>query len=230
MALENTQYGHERIGEMLKNCRSIFFIGIGGISMSSLAQISRSLGYTVGGSDRSENLQTAQLKEMGIPVFGSHNAENIACYDAVVYTVAIGADNPEYLAAQAAGKPLLSRADYLGYLMVSYRHRIGVAGMHGKSSCTAMCAQIFLSVTDATVLCGAELPLLGDSTCCIGNEQEHFVFEACEYMNSFLHFNPTLAVILNMGMDHPDYFKSLEQVRESFLAYARRTGEEGTVL
>ena len=230
MALENTHYGHLRIGEMLKDCHSIFFIGIGGISMSALAQISLSLGYTVGGSDRSENVQTAQLREMGIPVFPSHDAANIADYDAVVYTVAIGADNPEYLAAQAAEKPLLSRADYLGYLMVSYRHRIGIAGMHGKSSCTAMCAQIFLRATDATVLCGAELPLLGNSTCCIGREQEHFVFEACEYMDSFLDFNPTLAVILNMGMDHPDYFKNMEQVRASFLNYANRTGKNGTVL
>ena len=230
MALENTHYGHARIDEMLKDCRSIFFIGIGGISMSALAQISLSLGYEVGGSDRSENAQTVHLREAGVPVFPSHNAENIAHYDAVVYTVAIGADNPEYLAAKAAGKPLLSRADYLGYLMVSYRHRIGVAGMHGKSSCTAMCAQIFLSATDATVLCGAELPLLKGSTCCIGSEQEHFVFEACEYMDSFLDFNPTLAVVLNVGMDHPDYFQNLEQIRASFLAYARRTGKGGTVL
>lgn len=230
MALENTHYGHARIGEMLKDCHSIFFIGIGGISMSALAQISLSLGYSVGGSDRSENAQTAQLRGMGIPVFASHDAANIAHYDAVVYTVAIGADNPEYLAAQAAGKPLLSRADYLGYLMVSYRHRIGIAGMHGKSSCTAMCAQIFLQATNATVLCGAELPLLGNSTCCIGSEQEHFVFEACEYMDSFLDFNPTLAVVLNVGMDHPDYFQSMEQIHASFLNYARRTGKEGTVL
>ena len=230
MALENTHYGYARIGEMLKNCNSIFFVGIGGISMSALAQISLSLGYAVGGSDRFENAQTTHLREIGIPVFNSHDAANIARYDAVVYTVAIGADNPEYIAAKTAGKPLLSRADYLGYLMVAYRHRIGVAGMHGKSSCTAMCAQIFLSCTDATVLCGAELPLLGGSTCCIGKEQEHFVFEACEYMDSFLDFNPTLAVVLNVGMDHPDYFQNLEQIRASFLAYARRTGKNGTVL
>ena len=230
MALENTHYGYARIEEMLADCHSIFFIGIGGISMSALAQISLSLGYTVGGSDRCENAQTAHLREMGIPVFASHDAANIARYDAVIYTVAIGADNPEYLAAQAAGKPLLSRADYLGYLMVSYRHRIGVAGMHGKSTCTAMCAQIFLGATDATVLCGAELPLLAGSTCCIGRQQEHFVFEACEYMDSFLDFNPTLAVVLNVGMDHPDYFQSLEQIRASFLNYARRTGEGGTAL
>ena len=230
MALENTHYGHARIGKMLEDCHSIFFIGIGGISMSALAQISRTLGYAVGGSDRSENAQTAHLRKMGIPVFSSHEAANIENYDAVIYTVAIGADNPEYLAAQEAGKPLLSRADYLGYLMVSYRHRVGIAGMHGKSSCTAMCAQIFLRATDATVLCGAELPLLKNSTCCIGKEQEHFVFEACEYMDSFLDFNPTLAVVLNVGMDHPDYFKDLKQIRTSFLNYARRTGKDGTVL
>ena len=230
MALENTHYGHARIAEMLKDCHSIFFIGIGGISMSALAQISRSLGYTVGGSDRSQNAQTAHLCEMGIPVFASHDAANISQYDAVVYTVAIGSDNPEYLAAQAAGKPLLSRADYLGYLMVSYRHRVGIAGMHGKSTCTAMCAQIFLSAADPTVLCGAELPALQGSTCCIGEAQEHFVFEACEYMDSFLDFNPTLAVVLNVGMDHPDYFQSMEQIHASFLNYARRTGKRGTVL
>lgn len=230
MALENTHYGHARISEMLKDCHSIFFIGIGGISMSALAQLSLSLGYTVGGSDRCENAQTEQLKQMGVPVFPSHNAANTANYDAVVYTVAIGSDNPEYLAAQAAGKPLLSRADYLGYLMVSYRHRIGIAGMHGKSTCTAMCAQIFLSATDPTVLCGAELPALQGSTCCIGEEREHFVFEACEYMDSFLDFNPTLAVVLNAGMDHPDYFQSMEQIRASFLSYARRTLGGGTAL
>lgn len=230
MALENTHYGYRRIGEMLASCHSIFFIGIGGISMSALAQLSASLGYIVGGSDRSENEQTASLRAVGIPVYAGHNAANISRYDAVVYTVAIGADNPEYLAAREAGKPLLSRADYLGYLMVAYRERIGVSGMHGKSTCTAMCAQIFLEATDPTVMCGAELPALQNSTCRIGRAREHFVFEACEYMDSFLDFNPTLAIVLNVGMDHVDYFKSIEQIRTSFLRFAERTGKEGTVL
>lgn len=230
MALENTHYGYRRIGELLASCRSIFFIGIGGISMSALAQLSASLGYTVGGSDRSENEQTAALRALNIPVYAGHDAANISRYDAVVYTVAIGADNPEYCAAKAAGKPLLSRSDYLGYLMVAYRERIGIAGMHGKSTCTAMCAQIFLAAADPTVMCGAELPALHNSTCRIGREREHFVFEACEYMDSFLDFNPTLAVVLNVGMDHVDYFKSLEQIHASFLHFAERTGKDGTVL
>ncbi len=230
MALENTHYGHQRISQMLSGCRSVFFIGIGGISMSSLAQLSKNLGFLVGGSDRSENPQVKALRALNIPVFSVHDARNVADYDAVVYTVAIGADNPEYLAAAESGKPLLSRSDYLGYLMISYLNRIGVAGMHGKSTCTAMCAQIFLEAADPTVLCGAELPILGGDTCRISRAREHFVFEACEYMDSFLDFNPTLAVILNIGMDHVDYFKSIEQIRTSFLRFAERTGKGGCVL
>ena len=215
MALENTHYGFVRIAEMLKDCKSIFFIGIGGISMSALAQISRTSGYLVGGSDRSENAQTLSLKRQGIPVFQGHDASNIQGYDAVIYTVAIGAENPEFLAAKAAGIPVLSRADYLGYLMVAYRTRIGVSGMHGKSTCTAMCAQILLEAADPTVLCGAELQALQNSTCRIGSAREHFLFEACEYMDSFLDFNPTLAIILNVDLDHVDYFHSIEEVRRS---------------
>ncbi len=230
MSLENTHYGYERIEAMLKYCHSIFFIGIGGISMSALAQMSAALGYIVGGSDRTENPQTAQLREKGIPVFAAHDAANVARYDAVVYTVAISPDNPEYAEAKRTGKPLLSRSDYLGYLMQAYRYRIGISGMHGKSTCTAMCAQIFLAATDPTVLCGAELPALQGSTCRIGRKTDYFVFEACEYMDSFLDFYPTLAVILNVGMDHPDYFKSMDHIRSSFLQYANRTGEGGTVL
>ncbi len=230
MSLENTHYGYLKIAEMLKNCRSLFFIGIGGISMSALAEISVAAGYLVGGSDHSENAQTLALKKKGVPVFSKHDEANISYYDAVIYTVAIGADNPEYLAAKKAGKPLISRADYLGYLMVSYRHRIGVAGMHGKSTSTAMCAQIFLEGADPTVLCGAELAALQNSTCCIGGEREHFVFEACEYMDSFLDFNPNLAVILNIGLDHVDYFHGMDQIRDSFLRFAERTGEDGMVL
>ena len=191
MALENTHYGYKRIKTMLADCRSIFFIGIGGISMSSLAQISRACGYRVGGSDRAESAQTRHLIRDGIPVFPSHNAANIEGYDAVVYTVAISAENPEFLAAKQKGLPVISRADYLGYLMMSYHRRIGVSGMHGKSTCTAMCAQIFMEAADPTVLCGAELQALQNATCRIGQRKEHFIFEACEYMDSFLDFSPT---------------------------------------
>ena len=227
MALENTHYGYREITKMLDGCHSIFFIGIGGISMSALAQISKRLGYVVGGSDQGSSPQISVLCEEGIPVYERHDAANISRYDAVVYTVAISADNPEYIAAVRSGRPVISRADYLGYLMMSYRNRVGIAGMHGKSTCTAMCARIFLEAVDTTVLCGAELPFLDNSTCRIGKTQEHFVFEACEYMDSFLDFNPTLAVALNIAMDHVDYFQSLAQVRDDPECHAAFAAFEG---
>ena len=230
MSLANTHYGAAAIGNMLAGCGSIFFIGIGGISMSSLAQLSAHAGYRVGGSDRTRSALTEELAREGLCVFYGHDGKHVADYDAVVYTVAIGEDNPEYLAARVAGKPLLSRADYLGYLMMRFSTRVGIAGMHGKSTCTSMCARIFTEAGDPTVLCGAEFAEAGHSSCRIGKEGDPFVFEACEYMDSFLDFNPTLAVVLNIGMDHVDYFHSMEQIRDSFLRFAQRTGAGGRVL
>ena len=184
----------------------------------------------MGGSDRTPGNITRALEQEGIAVCYGHEGAHVIPYDAVVYTVAIDPANPEYLAAKKAGKPLISRSDYLGYLMSRFETRVGISGMHGKSTCTAMCANILLGNGDPTILCGAELPSLGNLPCRIGQERKHFLFEACEYMDSFLDFYPTLAVILNIGMDHVDYFHSMEQIRASFLAYARRTGPGGTVL
>ncbi|MBQ9086358.1 MAG: UDP-N-acetylmuramate--L-alanine ligase [Clostridia bacterium] len=229
MSIENTHYGTERIGMMLESCRHIYFIGIGGINMSSLALITQKRGYRVSGSDRASTALTERLEAAGISVFYRHDACQVEDADAVVYTVAISSDNPEYLRAQERGIPCLSRADYLGYLMTGYRRRIGIAGMHGKSSCTSMCAQVMLEAgREPTVLSGAELPLM-EGAYHIGGE-ENFVFEACEYMDSFLDFNPTVAVILNIEMDHVDYFHSMEQIRSSYARYAARTGGEGIAI
>ncbi|MBQ8432158.1 MAG: UDP-N-acetylmuramate--L-alanine ligase [Clostridia bacterium] len=230
MAIQNTHYGSESIRRMLLPCRRIFFIGIGGISMSALARISLLAGYGVGGSDQRESPLTRALREKNAEIFLGHDAAHLRGYDAVVYTVAISESNPEYLAARERGLPLISRADYLDYLMSDYPVRIGVAGMHGKSTCTAMCASILARGADPTVLCGAALPFFEDATYRVGNTRKHFLFEACEYMDSFLDFSPTLAVILNVEMDHVDYFHSMEQIRASFLAYAKKTGPEGCVL
>ena len=144
MATENTHYGAEQIKNMLASCQSIYFIGIGGINMSSLAHVSLKRGYRVGGSDRTRTALTDRLSDAGIEIFYEHNANNMASYDAVVYTVAISPDNPEYRSAQERGIPCISRADYLGYLMTVYTRRIGISGMHGKSSCTSMCAQVHM--------------------------------------------------------------------------------------
>ncbi len=226
MAIENTHYGASKIDKMLKDVKKIYFIGIGGINMSSLAHITHIRGYRVGGSDRTRTALTDRLSQTGIAINYDHLAKNIADYDAVVYTVAISADNEEYTAALKRGIPCISRADYLGYIMTGYKNRIGVSGMHGKSTCTSMCAETFMSAgADPTVLSGAELASMGGAYR-VGRE-ENFIFEACEYMDSFLDFNPTVAVILNIEMDHVDYFHSIAQVRSSFARYADLTGEYG---
>ncbi len=230
MSIENTHYGAEAISVRLADCRRFFFIGIGGISMSALARLTAQKGYAAGGSDRTRSAITDALEREGIEIFFGHDAANLRGYDAVIYTVAIGEDNPEYREALRLGLPLYSRADYLGYVMFEFDTRIGISGMHGKSTCTAMCASILTHAGDSTVLCGAEMPFLGNSACHIGTTRSRFLFEACEYMDSFLDFNPTLAVVLNIGLDHVDYFHSMEQIRTSFLHFAERTGEGGCVL
>jgi len=197
--------------------------------MSSLAELSLRAGYKVGGSDRTETALTRELESRGIEVFYSHDASHVAGYDAVIYTVAISPDNPEYKAALAREIPCISRADYLGFIMTSYRHRIGISGMHGKSTTTALCSTAFRAAgADPTVLCGAVMPDAG-STYRIGNDGM-FIFEACEYMDSFLDFNPTIAVILNIEMDHVDYFENITQIRRSFANFAALTGPNGVAI
>ena len=219
MSVQNTHFGAEKIKALLVDCNSIFFIGIGGVNMSSLALISHKRGYKVGGSDRTETAVTKSLEENGLEVFYGHDAENISKYDAVVYTVAISEDNPEYLRANEQGIPCISRADFMGYLMTGYSRRIGISGMHGKSTCTSMCASVFMNAdADPTVLSGASLKSMGGAYRIGGND--NFVFEACEYMDSFLDFYPTVAVILNVEMDHVDYFKSMDHIYSSFGKFA----------
>ena len=225
MATPNTHYGPERIRALLGNARHLFFIGIGGVNMSSLAEISLLRGYRVSGSDHAETEITRHLTERGIPVFLTHAAQNLGDADAVIYTVAVPSDNPEYREAMQRGIPLISRADYLGYIMTGYRRRIGVSGMHGKSTTTSMCAQIFMDAQrDPTVTSGASLAGMGGYYRIGGNED--FIFEACEYMDSFLDFCPTVAIVLNIEMDHVDYFKSMEQIRTSYRLFCDKVLKE----
>lgn len=219
MSVSNTHFGANRIKEMLKSCKSVFFCGIGGINMSSLAHVTLVNGMHVGGSDRTPSALTKRLEGEGAEIFYSHNAENVEGYDAFVYTVAIGEDNPEYVRARERGIPVISRADYMGYLMTGYEKRIGISGMHGKSTATSMCASLLMNAsTDPTVLSGAVLPAMNGAYRVGGREQ--FLFEACEYMDSFLDFNPNIAVILNVELDHVDYFEDLEHVKRSYRSFA----------
>ena len=226
MSVSNTHFGAAQIEKMLKSCKSIFFCGIGGINMSSLAHVSAVNGWKVGGSDRTRSRLTERLESEGIEIFYSHNADNIENYDAFVYTVAIGEDNVEYVRAKEREIPIISRADYMGYLMTEYKNRIGVSGMHGKSTVTSMCASLLMSAdTDPTVLSGAELDLMGGAYR-VG-KKDFFLFEACEYMDSFLDFNPNIAIILNIELDHVDYFEDIEHIKRSYRAFAEISLKNG---
>lgn len=236
MSIENTHLGATIIGRIMKESagKNIHFVGAGGIMMSSLALLTKTLGYSVSGSDRGDGEIISRLRAAGIRISREHRSENISpdC-KALVYTVAISEDNPEYVEAKRRGIPCISRADYLGYIMTGYNKRVGVAGMHGKSSCTSMCAEIFLQHGERTgnlptIISGAEYAAM-DGAYYIG-DKDNFVFEACEYMDSFLDFNPTVAVLLNSDLEHVDYFKSIEQINESFGKYAALTGEDGCAI
>ena len=158
MSVANTHFGAGEIGKILARCSSIYFIGIGGINMSSLAHISLNRGYRVAGSDKTRTELTIKLEREGIHINYCHDGENITGFDAVVYTVAISEDNPELVRAKSLGIPCISRADYLGYVMTGYKCRIGISGMHGKSTCTSMCAYTFIrSGADPTVMSGPSL-------------------------------------------------------------------------
>ena len=235
MSTPNTHEGPARILAYLDSCaaesRSVFFIGVGGVMMSSLALLTARAGHPTLGSDRARTAVTDELTCGGVTVLYGHAAENVpADCGLVVYTVAISEDNPEYVEALTRGIPCVSRADYLGALMTGYTHRVGVAGMHGKSTCTSMCAQILLDAqVDPTILSGATYAPMGGAYR-LGDSKEHFLFEACEYMDSFLDFNPTVAVLLGAELEHVDYFKDMEQIMESFARYASLTGEAGVTV
>ncbi len=229
MSLPNTHYGKEELDEMLRGARAVYFLGIGGVSVSSLAWLTKSRGLRVGGYDRTLTPTVRRLIEGGIAVDTDAAASHLDGYDAVVYTVAIPATQAEYREAVRRGLPLISRANYMGYLMREYRCRIGVAGTHGKSSTTGMLTEIYLAAdADPTVLCGAVIPSL--SSAYRDGGRDTMLFEACEYMDSFLDFSPTVALVLNTELDHVDYFSDLAQMQRSYAAYADLVGETGEVI
>ncbi len=207
-----------KIAEIMAEAKSVHFVGIGGISMSSLAAITKTKGYAVTGSDRVKSAMTERLSGLGISIYYSHSEENVLCSDVIVYTAAVHPDNPELKKGSEMGIPLITRGEYLGWLMSEYDIRIGVSGTHGKSTVTSMLAEIYLAGKyDPTVVSGAELSSIGGAYH-LGSEK-YFIFEACEYCDSFLSFCPTTAVVTNLEYDHADYFKTMDQLRASFRQY-----------
>ncbi len=201
----------------LKNKR-FHFIGIGGISMSALAQFLFSNGIYVQGSDLAENDETIKLKKLGLMVYDEHNENNLQNIDVVVYTSAIHDDNPELKFARANNLTILKRAELLGMVASMYKTVISVAGSHGKTTTTAMISEIFLKAgLNPTLFVGGSLNSI-NSNYKIGSK-EYFITEACEYKDNFLYIAPDIAVVLNIDSDHLDYFGSLDGVKTSFKKY-----------
>ena len=208
----------------------IYFIGIGGISMSGLAEILLSEGFRISGSDRAPSELTRRLEEKGAAVYYGQREENLSPeIDLVVYTSAIKPDNPEMIATDKLGIASLTRAQLLGQMMKNYKTPIAVSGTHGKTTTTSMVSQILLENDDDPTLSigGIYKPIGGNIR--VGSS-DRFVTEACEYTNSFLSFYPKIGIILNIEEDHLDFFKDIEDIRNSFHEFARLLPADGTLI
>ena len=208
----------------------VHFMGIGGISMSGLAEILLSEGFEVSGSDVKASPLTEKLTELGAKIAIGQRAENIKDgMQLLVYTAAISPDNAEFQEAQKKGIPMLKRAELLGQIMKNYRMPIAVSGTHGKTTTTSMISEILLGADkDPTITVGGMLKDINGNLKIGG--PDFFVAEACEYTNSFHSFFPKVAVILNIEEDHLDFFKDINDIRASFRHFAELLPEDGTLI
>lgn len=208
----------------------IHFIGIGGISMSGLAEILLEEHFPVSGSDAKESDLTKHLEENGAKIYIGQRASNItADVELVVYTAAIHPDNPEFACAKEKNIPMLTRAELLGQIMKNYDLPVAVSGTHGKTTTTSMISHILLEAdADPTISVGGILPAIHGNIR-VGKSQT-FITEACEYTNSFLSFFPKISIILNIDADHLDFFKDLNDIRRSFRLFAQKLPADGTLI
>ena len=218
------------MNDFLKNKKRIYFIGIGGISMSAIALFLLDKGFIVSGSDKIESDITDNLIKNGIKVNFSQAKENIdSNIDLVVYTAAISEDNEEYKKAKELNIEMMSRAELLGCIMKLYKKVINVAGTHGKTTITSMISKVLLDLNcDPTITVGAVLKYI-DGNFKLG-KSDYFVAEACEYKNSFLSFNPKYVIISNIEEDHLDFFKDIDDIRNSFKKYIEILDDTGILV
>ena len=215
--------------EELKKYKHIYMIGIGGVSMSGIAEILKHLGFIVTGSDSCESDTTRKLNLDGIHVIIGHDINMVAKSNLVVYTAAIKNDHPELVRAKELGIPTMERADFLGLITKAFDDTICISGTHGKTTTTSMVSMCFLeSGLDPSIQVGATLKAI-DGNYRIGNS-EHFIIEACEYVESFLKFYPKAEVILNIDNDHLDYFKNMENINRAFINYVKLLPEDGLLV
>lgn len=204
-------------------------VGIGGVSMSPLAEVLHNAGVVISGSDLHESAAVAHLRALGIPVVIGHRGESVQGAGCVIRTAAVHDDNPEIAAAHAAGIPVFERAEAWGAIMRRYEHALCVAGTHGKTTTTSMVSLILDNAkTDPTILVGGNLAEIGGNVR-VGHGK-FFVTEACEYMDSFLSLRPKIEIILNIDSDHLDYFKDIDHIVNSFDRFSKLVPDDGLIV
>lgn len=208
----------------------VHFIGIGGISMSGLAEILHDRGFKVSGSDMKASPLTEHLESLGISVQFPQKSENIVPgIELCVYTAAISEDNPEFQEVKRQNIPMMSRAELLGRIMKNYKEAINVSGTHGKTTTTSMIGEILMEAQmDPTITVGGMMKDIGGNLR-VG-KSDVFLAEACEYTNSFLSFFPTIEVVLNVEEDHLDFFKDINDIRASFRKFIEKLPENGILI
>lgn len=211
------------------NYKKIHMIGIGGSSMSGVAEITASLGVEVTGSDMEETYYVTKLLDKGFKITVGHHPELIDnSIDLIVYSAAIAEDDPERVKAKELNIPQMERAEFLGLLTKSYNNVICIAGTHGKSTTSGMITKCFVNANvDPTVQIGATSFEIGGNNK-VGTS-DVFILESCEYHESYLHFNPKYAIVLNVDADHLDYFGTFENVKKSFNRFCKLVPEDGFI-
>ena len=213
----------------IKKYKKVHMIGIGGISMSGIAEILVNWGFEVSGSDRTDSEILHTLENTGIKIYIGHDAKNVEGSDCVVFTAAISKDNPELVHAKELGIPVIERSDFLGELTRCYQNTIAISGTHGKTTTTSLVSLCFIEAQkDPSIQVGAIIKELNGNYK-VGNS-ENFIIEACEYVESCLKFSPRSEIILNIDNDHLDYYKNIENVKKAFIKYVKLLPEDGHLI
>jgi UDP-N-acetylmuramate--alanine ligase len=221
MSIKNTHFSNEEIENFFNKAKKIFFIGIGGVSMSSLAVYCHFLGKEIFGYDHQRSESTCRIESFAHIKYCS-TPDSVCGVDLVIYSNAIDEENFEYKQAKKLKIPTLSRANFLSYVLSRYKASIGIAGSHGKSTTTALLAKIFdYAHLNPTVFCGARMR--GYDSAFLWGQNDFILAEACEYMDSFLCLSPSTCGITNIEYDHPDYFKNEEEYLDSFKEFISKS-------
>lgn len=210
--------------------KKIYMSGIGGISMSGIAEILENYGYFVSGSDITMSDTVKHLIEKGINVNIGQVKENITeDYDLFVYTAAISPDNEELLRAKELGIKTMERGKFLGELTKKFKDTIGVAGTHGKTTTSSMVTCVFIKAKkDPTVQIGAYLKNIGGNF--VVGKSDYFIIESCEYKDSFQNFALRSTIVTNIDNDHLDYFKTIDNISASFKKYVSKLPKDGLLV